>query len=78
MRRSSRLASANKDTRHTVVHIPPGGLEVSVHTAYEEHPMSRLADKPHGLGFEDNAEDSDRERKFLSTLEPVVEAAQAV
>jgi len=32
-------------------------LEVSVHTAYEEHPMLQLADKPHGLGFEDNVED---------------------
>ncbi|KAI0281025.1 hypothetical protein BGY98DRAFT_960589 [Russula aff. rugulosa BPL654] len=54
--RSSHLASTNKDT--PVVHITSDRLEVSVHTSYEEHPMSQLADKPHELGSEDNnAED---------------------
>jgi hypothetical protein len=28
--------------------------------AYEEHQMSQLADKPHELGFDDNAEDWER------------------
>ena len=56
--RSSRLASTNKDT--PVVHITSDRLEVSVHTSYEEHPMSQLADKPHELGSEDNNAD-DRE-----------------
>ena len=66
----------NKDT--AVIHKPFDGLNVSVHTAYEEYPMSQLADKPHKLSFDDNAEDSDREGKFLSPLESAVEAAQAV
>ena len=70
------MVSTNKDT--VVIHKPFDGLKVSVHTADEEHPMSQLADKPHELGFEVYAEDSDREGKILSPLESAVEVAQAV
>ena len=58
--RVSRLPvlSTNNDT--SVIHKSSDGLKVSVHTsdgtcrcASEEHPMSRLADKPHELNFED-------------------------
>ncbi|KAF8499722.1 hypothetical protein F5888DRAFT_105780 [Russula emetica] len=71
--RSSRFVSTNKDT--AVVHIPSDRLEVSVHTAYEEHPISKLADKPHELGFEDNTDTEDREGEKMSTLSSVVGAA---
>jgi hypothetical protein len=48
------LVSTYKDA--AVVHIPIDRLEVSVHTntTNEEHAMSKPADKPHELGFEDN------------------------
>jgi hypothetical protein len=66
--KSSRLVSSSaKDS--TVVHIPSDRLEVTVHKAYEEYPMSHmdthgsypsdahLADKPsHELGLDDNVE----------------------
>jgi hypothetical protein len=63
--RSSRLVSTNKDT--AVVHIPSDRLEVSVHTTYEEHPMSHLADKPHELGFEDSVEDREGNKRVRSS-----------
>ncbi|KAF8499724.1 hypothetical protein F5888DRAFT_105756 [Russula emetica] len=70
-KRSSRLVSTNKDT--AVVHIPLDRLEVSVRTAYEEHPMSKLADKPHELGVQDNTDTEDREGEGekMSTLSSV-------
>jgi hypothetical protein len=38
--RNSRLVSKTKNP--SVVRIPPNQLEVSVHTAYEEYPMSQM------------------------------------
>ena len=51
--KSSRLVSSAKDS--SIVHIPGNRLEVSVHKAYEEYPMSTLNDKPpRELGSDDN------------------------
>ena len=39
LQKNHRLASSTKDS---VVHIPSNRLEVTVHRAYEEHPMNQM------------------------------------
>ncbi|KAN0112031.1 hypothetical protein V8E52_007948 [Russula decolorans] len=58
--RNSRLVSKTKNP--SVVRIPPNQLEVSVHTAYEEYPMSQMErcgpnpNKPRELDIDDKSE----------------------
>jgi hypothetical protein len=65
--RSNRFLSNNKDT--SIVHIPSNRLEVTVHKAYDEYPMSQtnhygsypssdtqLPNKSHELGSDENVE----------------------
>ena len=58
--RNSRFASRTKNP--SVVRIPSNRLEVSVHTAYEEYPMSSMKhcgptpDKPRELDIDDKVE----------------------
>ncbi len=65
--RSNRFPSNNKDT--SIVHIPSNRLEVTVHKAYDEYPMSQanhygsyrssdtqLPDNSHELGSDENVE----------------------
>ena len=68
------------DTSHSsIVHIPSNWLEVIIHTAYEEYPMSQpnhfasclgsdtqLTDKPHELCFNDNVEHCEGEKMSVS------------
>lgn len=56
------MASINKNT--AVVRTPSDQLEVSVHTTYEEHPMSQVADKSHEPLFKGSVEG--REEKEMS------------
>ena len=66
LRKGSRMGLGST-TKDSIVHIPISSnrMEVTVHKAYEEYPMSKmsshpssdaqLADKPpHGLGSDDN------------------------
>lgn len=71
---SNRFVSNNK--MPSIVHIPSNRVEVTVHRAFEEYPMSpmngsdsypssnaQLADKlPHDLDLEDNIEDRDEKK----------------
>src|SRR6267154_6553275 len=69
--KSNRLVSTTKDT--SIVHIPSNRLEVTVHRAYEEYPMSQMsrypssdaqvADKtPHEIVLDDSVEGRDEKK----------------
>jgi hypothetical protein len=51
--RSNRLVS---NAIPSIVQMPSNRLEVTVHTAYEEYPMSQIDDKPHKINFDDDVE----------------------
>lgn len=81
--RSSRLVSSA--SHPSVVQLPSNRLDITVHTACEEYPMSQmdrrashissdaqLAGKPHKINFGDNVEDHDSEEEKTSAS---VEAA---
>ncbi len=43
----------------SAIHLPSDRLEVTVHTVYEEYPMSRMnsyPDKSHEIGIDDKVE----------------------
>ena len=70
--RNSRFVLKNKNP--SVVRIPPNQLEVSVHTAYEEYPMSPMnhcgpiPDKPRELDIDDKVKGCDDESMTASAV----------
>ncbi|KAF8492837.1 hypothetical protein F5888DRAFT_880217 [Russula emetica] len=74
--KSNRLPVVSSTAKGSPIHIPPNRLEVAVHRAYDEYPMSQmnncgsypssdtqLADKPpHELCLDDNVEGGDEKK----------------
>ncbi len=53
------VAMVSKIKDPSAIHLPSDRLEVTVHTVYEEYPMSRMnsyPDKSHEIGIDDKVE----------------------